>query len=277
MMTTPATHATVATSARHAVRLSSSTATLKEQAYAQIRHRIETQQLQRGVRISNRKLAQTLGMSAIPVREAVTQLAGEGLLEHRPGIGTFVVNPDRDEIAEIYELRELLESHSARRAASVIGSIHLDQMHQSIALMKRINERIGQCRNPDEADRLYEQWTMADASFHLAVLGRAGNRMAIKMVSGLRLMTRIFGHKVSRLRLQHLEVPLREHVAILEAIEQRDAIQAGRLMRKHIRGGRRIALRRDDMQRRLDMGGLLDRDGSLTKLEREITQLQERD
>jgi DNA-binding GntR family transcriptional regulator len=233
-------------------------------------------ELQRGTKVSTRNLAHVLGMSAIPVREAITQLVGEGLLEHRPGVGTFVVNPSRLEIKDIYELRMVLESYAAKCAAMAVGSRGMKEMHQSVELMRLISGRAGEGLTPSDNSRLHEQWGIADASFHLAVLRRAGNHVAVKMVTGLRLMTRVFGHRISELRMQNLEDSHHEHLEILMAIEHRDPRKAFRLMRTHIRKGLAIALKHDEKLRREESGMHGSDHNALEELARQIMQLEAR-
>lgn len=226
------------------------TATLKERAYARLRRMIETGELPRAGRISNRKVAAQLGMSAIPVREAITQLVGEGLLEHRPGIGTYVVNPTRTEINDIYELREVLESFTARRAAAVRGERGLSEMRQSLVLMRRIQEQSERSDAPEVHHQLGEQSALADATFHLAILRRAGNQLALRTVTGLRLISRVFNRWSPAERMLGIHKVIGEHAAILDAIERHDTKEAGRLMRLHVRDGRRYALRHYDQHER---------------------------
>jgi DNA-binding GntR family transcriptional regulator len=224
---------------------------------------IESGELPRGTRISNRKVAQQLGMSAIPVREAITQMVGEGLLDQRPGIGTYVVNPTRIEIDDIYELREVLESYAARRAAQVNGDRGLADMRQSVELIRKVKEHGDRTDSQETLHKLGEQSAAADASFHMAILRRAGNQLALRTVTGLRLITRVFNQWSPAERLRGIVKVIDEHAAILDAIERRDAKLAGQLMRQHIRDGRKYALRHYDLQQReiVDEGhtpGLLD-------------------
>ncbi len=62
-----------------------------------------------GSRLSNRALAKEIGISVIPVREAITRLASKGLLKHQPGLGTFMPQPDAEEFLQLLEVREAME------------------------------------------------------------------------------------------------------------------------------------------------------------------------
>src|SRR6185369_3419169 len=87
---------------------------LAERAYLSIRERILRGQLPLGEPLSRRLLAAELGMSVIPVAEALQRLESDRLVEIRPRAGTRVRIPAERDVRESYEVREALESHSAR-------------------------------------------------------------------------------------------------------------------------------------------------------------------
>jgi DNA-binding GntR family transcriptional regulator len=87
---------------------------LSEQAYYIIRERILKGTIALGAPLSRRKLAAELGMSLLPVAEALQSLEADGLIESRPRVGTRVCLPSGEEIRERYEVREALESQAAR-------------------------------------------------------------------------------------------------------------------------------------------------------------------
>ena len=92
----------------------SSTASLAEQAYYTIRDHILRGKLPLGAALSRRRLASELGMSMLPITEAVQRLASEGFLESRPQVGTRVRIPSEDEVRGRFIVREALESQAAR-------------------------------------------------------------------------------------------------------------------------------------------------------------------
>jgi len=87
---------------------------LAVRAYLAIREEILRGQLRPGTPLSRRRLARELGMSIVPVAEALRRLEGDGLVESRPRAGTRVRVPTEKDVRELYELREALESQSAR-------------------------------------------------------------------------------------------------------------------------------------------------------------------
>ena len=94
--------------------LRSEQASLAKRAYLFIRDSILKGELRLGAPLSRRKLASELGMSLVPVAEALQRLENEGLIESRPRVGTRVYSPTAQDIRERYVVREALESQSAR-------------------------------------------------------------------------------------------------------------------------------------------------------------------
>ena len=132
----------------------------KQRAYDHIRDKLMVGELAAGCRLSNRALAREIGISIIPVREAISQLVSEGLLEHKPRVGTFVVEPSRQEIAELCELREALEAYAASRAAERISDGELAEMQRCCDAMDVILEEVAQSGwDSARSDR----WRLADA------------------------------------------------------------------------------------------------------------------
>src|SRR5438105_1695997 len=86
-------------------------------AFESIRRALVEGRFAPGARLREVALAQQLGISPTPVREALARLKQEGLIEFEPRRGAVVPHPGREDVLEVYELRELLEAFAARRAA----------------------------------------------------------------------------------------------------------------------------------------------------------------
>ena len=91
--------------------------TQQQQSYRKIKAYLLAPERRVGERLVERKLGELVGASRTPVRQALIQLAQEGLVEHAPQWGFFVRQPDEDEFGELYDIRLRLESYAARRAA----------------------------------------------------------------------------------------------------------------------------------------------------------------
>ncbi|MBI4910115.1 MAG: GntR family transcriptional regulator [Acidobacteria bacterium] len=111
---------------------------LAEKAYLILRDRILKGQLPLGSSLSRRALANELGVSLLPISEALQRLESDGLVESRPRVGTRVCDPTPEEIRERYEVREALESQAARLFAARAGvrdRLHLVREAESMDAM----------------------------------------------------------------------------------------------------------------------------------------------
>ena len=97
-------------------------ATLCEKAYQHVRVLLTRGELPPGQKLVTRNLANDIGVSLAPVREALSRLATEGLVEHVPGAGVFVRKLDRQDLEELYILRDAIESYPKDIRVAVIGT-----------------------------------------------------------------------------------------------------------------------------------------------------------
>ena len=220
---------------------------LSKSAYEQIRYKLITGQLTAGMRLSNRKIANELGVSVIPVREAMSQLVSEGLLEHKPKVGTFVIEISQQEMLDMCELRESLECYAARKAAERITDLELEEMEQCLAEMEEIRDDV---LEDDWTDHRADRWRLADAGFHLALLRGSGNRRVLKTVSELRVMTYVFGHQENRPSLGDPNRACSEHRRIIDALRKQDADTACAVMGEHLQRASKIVLEAYEQKRR---------------------------
>jgi DNA-binding GntR family transcriptional regulator len=217
--------------------------TLSEKAYRELRRLVLTGELETGSRLVNRTLAQKLGVSLAPVREAIHRLATEGLVEYLPGAGAFVRKPGPQDLDDLYVLREAVESCAAAEAARNITQDQLDELagvcREFTAILTRMRREKG------ATDELFDRWLDCEERFHQIVVEAARNRLLAKVIEDYRALGRVFG--VQRHRAAILTLPLaretcRDHAAIAESLRSRDAETARRLMSDHIRKGRRTVL-----------------------------------
>jgi len=134
---------------------------LSEHAYVVIRERILSGEIPLGAAVSRRKLAAELGMSLLPVAEALQLLESDGLVESRPRVGTRVCQPTADEIRERYEVREALESQAARlysQRADVRDKLEMTRMAEHMDAL------FNQCAEGPVKDR---EFLYAVHNYHL--------------------------------------------------------------------------------------------------------------
>lgn len=184
-----------------------------------------------GARLRQTDLADQLGTSRTPIREALVRLQQEGLIELLPGGGVRVALLDLAEAVELYDLREVLDGLAARLASRQVSAASLGRLDRALARMARCVER----QDPN-------QWFDAHVAFHDEIFRASGNARLVALESVVRLSIRRF-HPLL-LRTEHrLEMAHREHREIYQAIAARDPESAERLARAHIANAKAIVLR----------------------------------
>lgn len=218
---------------------------LETQAYKRIRNRLLTRQIRPGEQLSDAALASELGISRTPVREAILRLRTEGFVEQIPRMGTFVKVPSHDDLMEMHELRRLLESHAAGRAASRITEANLDRLHELCKEMLEVARIARDSGQHALTPEITERGVLADVEFHLIILRAAGNQRVVKIVGDLHLMSHLCGHNWGNLQkhssLYRLAHTALDHYRIYKALRDRDGKRARYWMRRHHRPLREVA------------------------------------
>lgn len=190
-----------------------------DETYVRILDMMLSGVLPRGTFLLERRLAEELGVSRTPVREALTRLESEGLAV-RVGRGQLMVKePAVREYIEILHLRQIIESEAAQVAAQHLSDDEVD------TLISQVNTLMAS--SPQEA----AEQIRVDDLIHNSIANASGNQQLAKLVRDLRLRTRIFDlHKVPH----RLEVGCREHIELLTHIKNRDGESASNAMRQHL-------------------------------------------
>jgi len=207
---------------------------LRERAYNYIHSEIVAGRLTAGSQVSEQSLAARMGISRTPVREAIRQLASEGLVEQVPRFGTIVRMPSRRDITELYELREALESYAVAQAARQINPNELAPLTRLCTELQSLSQQLSQSRSSELDDAMMRRFLAADMGFHMRVLQAAGNRRIMKAVAESRILTRIFGMRRQAHDLNVVQKTNRFHHGILVALRAADAEGARKLMAEHI-------------------------------------------
>lgn len=175
-------------------------------------------------RLDERQLSETLGVSRTPIREAMTVLEQEGFVRSVPRRGIFVVRKTKREILDLIVVWAALESMAARLAAT-------HACDEDIAGLRRLfNEFEAQ----PPAAHMHE-YSEANIAFHQAVIRMGGCRLIVDMTGNLFLHMRAI-RAVSVRQENRFEISMREHMAIIDALERRDPDLAERLVREHTMG-----------------------------------------
>jgi DNA-binding GntR family transcriptional regulator len=197
-------------------------ASVVDQVYAAIRERISRGSLPRGARVHQEDLAEELGVSRTPVREALRRLAAEGLVEMRTNRGARVADVDQIGMRTSYDARVVIEPGAARLAAA-------RQLPEPIARMRAAVA--AQRRSLRSVQRSFE----ANREFHLALAAASGNEFLVQFAERLwvaRIGETIYERQVETQERMLLDV--REHEQIIEAIEAGDGRRAESLARRHL-------------------------------------------
>jgi DNA-binding GntR family transcriptional regulator len=207
---------------------------LFERAYSHIQESIVTGELPAGAVVSEAAFAKSLGISRTPVGEAIRQLAREGFVRQVPRYGTIVKPIDRQELIELYEMREALESFAARRAALRPNPDLLVKLSQFCQIMERIGKELGESHAATLNAQALQRFLSADMAFHMSIIEAAGNRRLMEAVRTMRTLSRIFRMR----RTEHDERLVSHanefHQQILAAISSGDAEAARHIMAEHI-------------------------------------------
>ena len=206
------------------------TRTLSDQAFEIIRSRIVKGEIAPGTPLRQEAIAVELGVSKIPLREALGRLEQEGLLQSQPNRG-FVVSPlSADEAEEIFALRLKLEPDAAARAC--LRATDHDREFATAAL-RALNREL---ESGDHAEAL-------NRAFHVALVRPAGGRITLQLIERLHVLAERYVHVHLGPGGRNLRAS-REHNDLLAAWKKGDAEKVAALCERHI-GGTLKDLRRE--------------------------------
>lgn len=173
-----------------------------------------------GERLNEVDLARRLGASRTPLREALNRLVSEGFLRFESGRGFFCRDFRPQEIFDLYQIREALESFAVRAACEGATA-------DKIAGLEDFLERTG----PDEDGRSSAELVALDEEFHETLAGFAGNAEMLRMLRNVNARIRFVRWVRMDARRGRTQ---QEHRAILGAVRANNPDRASRLMLEHI-------------------------------------------
>lgn len=224
---------------------------LSEKAYSHIRLQVFKGELEPGAQLVNRVIAKELGTSFIPVREAISRLASEGLVEQVAGAGAFVRSFDRQEISEIYDVRELFEPFAAAAAARFLTDHELAELESLMSEWEDIGATIlGRKRGATVSD--LNQWLELNERFHEVMITASRNRLLSKITRDVNVLSQCFAaHRGSPKLLSEetIHSTLDSHRELLQLLVLRDSPAAEALVREQLKFGRKSVLAFFDQNR----------------------------
>jgi DNA-binding GntR family transcriptional regulator len=220
-------------------------------AYHHIQRKISTRALRAGEPVSDVTISKELGISRTPAREAIRQLVSEGLLESVPARGVVVITLDRDDIRELFEIREALEALAARTVAErVPSSSEVRDLRSVASSLTALIKELETSRKPTLDEKQMERFEVADLAFHTYILKLAGNQRSLRTLGGIRLLIRIFAARRGGHSLANLKQINRDHQELINALQQGDAQAAVECVHRHIAKSQKSRLEEFDQRER---------------------------
>ncbi len=195
---------------------------LHDEVAQRIREMIRTGVLNKGDRLLEKELCNTLGISRTPLREALRGLASEGLVNIIPHRGAYVTKPSIREMREMFEVMSLLEGYCARKAAECMSYHHLETLLNLHNDLERHYEK-----------RDAEAYLSVNHQFHATVQEAAGNKILCEIIDGLRDKVLLYRHRQLYLP-NRFDASIEEHRRIMDAFSKRDAQKAEEAMSTHL-------------------------------------------
>jgi DNA-binding GntR family transcriptional regulator len=197
--------------------------TRREVAYARIKDALQHAGLAPGEPLSEVGLSKMLGISRTPVREALQQLAQEGLVQVIPGRAVTVASRSVKDVLDVIHLRSLLEPELARLVAESALPEHIERLEKTILQMEAAL-----------VDDDQSAWSKADAVFHETMHTACPNPLLGEMIVLLRNRVHHLANTDSRTNPARLVACTAEHRRVVEALSKRDAAEAESAMRDHL-------------------------------------------
>jgi DNA-binding GntR family transcriptional regulator len=207
-----------------ALRPVTASATFTDQVYHALKQAIMDADIyaqREEIRLDERQLSQTLGVSRTPIREAMMLLEQEGFLRTVPRRGVFIVRKTRKQIVEMIEMWAALESMAAR-----LATLHASD--EDIAGLRRLFDEF---RNATPAEHI-DEYSDANIAFHQAIIRLSGSHLMGKTIDNLFIHVRAI-RRMTIAQSDRAERSIIDHMRIIEALEARDTETAERLVRQH--------------------------------------------
>jgi DNA-binding GntR family transcriptional regulator len=192
----------------------------QQRAYVYIRDQIITGAIQGGAKLNPMAIAEELGISRMPVREALLQLDGEGLVTNRMNRGAVVTSLTADDVEELFEIRAALEGIAARHAASRVTPSHMEELQ---ALLVRLSW-------PPTDPRA---WLKTHDQFHDFLCSIGGRRRLLNEIR--KIQTSVHPYLLLSINAyRQTEMEGAEHESLLSALKTRNELLVERIVINHV-------------------------------------------
>jgi DNA-binding GntR family transcriptional regulator len=197
-------------------------ASLEEKVFLTLEEEILAGELEKGDSLTEIALSKRLGVSRTPIRGALHRLKEDGLVEIAPNKGAVVLGVDKDDLIDIYKVRNRLEGLASASAAKSISKEDLEKLRESVELSEFYISR-------GDTEKVKE----LDTAFHQMIYKSSGNRQLESILTELHRKIKTY-RKLSLSVSGRIEKSIAEHREILRAIENGDAALADALTSRHI-------------------------------------------
>ncbi|MEV4225814.1 GntR family transcriptional regulator [Streptomyces bobili] len=193
-----------------------------DRVYAHVKQGVLDRRYEGGVLLTEGELAEAVGVSRTPVREALLRLEAEGLIKLYPKKGALVLPVSAQEIKDVVETRLLVEEHAARKAVPA-----------SPGLIRRLEELLEQQKAQAAAGDLAGA-AVTDRCFHAEIVRSGGNDILSRLYDQLRDRQLRMGVAVMHSHPDRIAKTLAEHEEILQALRSGDAEAAVGIVHRHV-------------------------------------------
>jgi len=197
---------------------------LNQKVHRILKARIIKGDLKPGEKLLENKIAEQLGVSRTPVREALKQLAAEGFLKMNPNLGVVVVEFSLEDLCETLQIRRVLEGLAAYIAAEKINNEEIKKLEE---IIKKMSISISK---PNIV-----AYSNLNAEFHNLIVNVCGNKRLTKICNNLHSSDHRFRIRVLRNDIERLKYSLKEHQEIVEVLKRKDSEQADKMSQKHVK------------------------------------------
>jgi len=213
------------------IRVVGKTRPIGEMAYVSLKGAIVRGDLHPGQRLVESALSARMGISRIPVREAIKKLEQDGLIE-KLGKGGFIVkNPSRKEIEETFGIRACLESYAAALATGHMDAPTIDRLENVLRRYRDALER-----------RDIAKMTQLNNQLDEIIFSTSGSRKLYALIANFRDFISRY-RKVLLTCMEYAAISLSEHEEIVQAMKEGDVEGVEKLVRKHLLRGRDILIK----------------------------------
>jgi DNA-binding GntR family transcriptional regulator len=210
---------------------------LGEHVFESLKQAINQGNITAGEWLVESHIAETLGISRTPVREAIHKLEREALIERQPRGGFTVLGLNRSDIEETFGIRSVLEGYAARLAAQKHKKKELEALEKKIREFQKALDR-----------KKMNELTAINTEFHDLLYALSKSPKLISIINSLR--DQIYRFRKMNLKEEKFAATSnQDHIQMLKSIRNRNAESAERLTREHILKGREIVLTEFDKQK----------------------------